>query len=172
MKGASEIIVFVLLFLIGVTLFLSAVVWSQSLFERNSDMAKLNSAEAFMNKLDGKIQNVMKFGGKDSINYGIGASIELIGTNIIEIRSSTSVDIPDEWISISVGKNSEIREIKEGTIMRIQLVYPDDFPEREYSIHLETDGARVATPQQIYIEKGTSFKSGDITYNSIKLTFQ
>ncbi|MBU3905011.1 MAG: hypothetical protein KJ906_02600 [Nanoarchaeota archaeon] len=172
MKGASEVIVFVLLFLIGVSLFLSSVVWSQSLFERNSDMAKLNSVEAFMNQLDSKIQNVMKFGGKDSIDYGINAPIELVGTNIIEIRTTMTVDIPNEWINITVGENSEIREIKEGTILRLQLFYSDDNPERSYAIHLETDRPRVATPQKIYIERGNSFKSGEITYNSIKLTFQ
>ena len=101
----------------------------------------------------------------------IDAPIELVGTKIIEIRTPMSVDISDKWVNIFVGANSEIREIKDGTILRIQLVYPDS-EERPFSIHLETDGPRVATPQKIYIEKGISFKSGNINYNSIKLTFQ
>lgn len=172
MKGQTEIIVFVLIFIIGVALFLSSVVWSQGLFTRNSDMAKLNSAEAFMRNLDNTIQNVMKFGGKDSVEYNIDATIELVGTNAVEIRCPMSVEIPDEWINIETNENSEIREKKDGTILRLALVYPDNYPERQYSIHLFTDGAKIATPQRIIVEKAPSFKSGDITYNSIKLTFE
>ncbi len=167
MKGQSEIIVFVLLFIIGVSLFISAIMWSRGMFDRNSDMAKLNLAESFMRNIDGKIQNIIKFGGQDSIQYGFDATIELVGSDTIEIRTPLSVDIPDQWVNIQ-SSPSIIREKKDGDMFRIQLYYPSD----TYSLYLYTEGPKVATPQKITIEKGSSFTQGGKTYVKVKITFE
>ncbi|MFQ6056854.1 MAG: hypothetical protein ACE5J3_12835, partial [Methanosarcinales archaeon] len=59
MKGQSEIIVFILLFLIGFILFSSSVLWSRGIFQRNVDIGKINAAENFMKNLDEKIKNII-----------------------------------------------------------------------------------------------------------------
>ncbi len=167
MKGQSEIIVFILLFIIGVSLFLAAVLWSRGIFDRNADMAKLNAAESFMTRLDDKIQNVMKFGGRDSIDYNIDATIELIGIDKIEVRSPVTIEIPREWINIS-SDGSIIKEKLEGDLLRVQLYYPED----EYAVHLFTEGPRIATPQKVVIEKDSTYKDNNRLYVKIRLTFE
>lgn len=164
MKGQTEIIVFVLLFIVGVTLFMSAIVWGRGLVEKNSDIAKLNSAEAFMKNLDLKIQSVISFGGTDSIVYNIDAPIELVSSNSIEIKSELSVNIPSDWTIIKQN-GALIQERMERNIFRIRLYYP----ESNYKVELYTDGPRIANPNQILIEKTTSITPDTIR---IKITFQ
>jgi len=165
MKGQTEIIVFVLLFIVGVSLFMSAIIWSRGIVDRNSDVVQLNSAEVFMKNLDSKIQSVISFGGQDTISYNLDAPIEIIGDNIIEIRTPLSVNIPDQWISLKDG-DSVIRETMQRGLFRIQLYYPEG---GDYNIELYTEGARISTPNQIRIEKSTSTEPGIIR---IKITFE
>lgn len=167
MKGQSEVIVFVLLFLIGVTLFLSSVLWSQGIFNRSSDMAKLNNAENFMVNLDNKIQNVVKFGGQDSIDYGIQATIELVSPDMIEIQAPITVKIPVDWVNISE-KYSIISERLDGNILRLRLQYPTN----SYSIYLYTEGPRIATPKTVYVEKVSTYKENNVEYIKVKITFK
>jgi len=167
MKGQSEIIVFILLFVIGVSLFLSAVVWSRGIFEKNSDVTKLNSIETFMSNLDDKIQGVIKFGGKDSINYNLDATIELVDSGTIEISTPLSVNIPETWVKLKED-GSIIRERMEGDILKVQLQYLPD----SYAVHLYTDGPIIATPRTVFIEKGSSFESEGRTYIRVKVTFE
>ena len=77
MKGQAEIIIFLLLFIIGVLLFASATVWSRGIFQENVDFTMLESAERFMKDLDSRISDVIKFGGMQEIDYGIGGTIEI-----------------------------------------------------------------------------------------------
>ena len=167
MKGQSEVIVFVLLFLIGVTLFLSSVIWSQGIFNRNSDMAKLNNVENFMVNLDNKIQNIVKLGGQDSIDYGIQATIQLTSPNTIEIQSPLTVKIPADWVVIP-SKYSNITEKLDGNLLRLRLQYPTD----SYAIYLYTDGPTLATPQKVYIEKVSTYTQNNIEYIKVKITFK
>lgn len=146
---------------------MSAIVWSQGIFTRSNDMAKLNSAENFLNNLDQKIQNIIKFGGQDSLNYDIAATIEVLDPSTIEIRSQFAVDIPNEWINISSGY-SVISEKLEGTTLRMQLHYPQS----QITPYLYTDEIRIATPLRVYIEKDSVFTKNDITYVKIKITFK
>lgn len=133
----------------------------------NSDVSKLNSAQSFMAKLDNKIQDIIKFGGTDSLDFNIQATIEIVGSETIEMKSPISVDIPEEWLNIHED-GSIIREKMEGSLYRIQLYYPDDI----YKIRFYTEGPRLATPHKIYIEKGYTEKDGSEATIWIKLTFQ
>lgn len=165
MKGQTEIIVFVLLFIVGVSLFMSAIIWSRGIVDRNSDVVQLNSAEVFMKNLDSQIQSVISFGGQDQIVYNIDAPIELIGSNIIEIQSQLSVNIPNQWISLKEN-GSIIRETMQRGLFRIQLYYPEG---GDYEVELYTEGPRISTPNQVLIEKSVSSEPGIIR---IKITFQ
>jgi len=146
---------------------MSSIIWGQNIFDKSSDMAKLNSAENFLNDLDQRIQNIIKFGGQDSLDYNIGATIEILDPNTIEMRSKFSVNIPNEWINISSGY-SVISEKFDGTTLRMQLYYPQN----QITPYLYTDGPRVASPQKVYIEKDSTFTKNDKTYIRVKITFK
>ncbi len=176
MKGQSEIVTFVLLFLIGVILFVSAVAWSGNLFERNVDLAKITSAENFMTNLDKEIQSIIKFGGQKTINYNIDGTIELIegDPDKIEIKTPANVVVPDYWINISSSEShGVIQEMLDGNIFRIHLFYP---VQDNYGIDLFTEGPRLATPSRIKIEKeGTITRiidNEDYIFVRVKITFE
>ena len=76
-KGQSEVVTFVLLFLIGLVLFMGAVAWSTGLFQQNVDIGKVTTAENFMYDLDSSIQSVIRHGGNQGIRYGIDGTIEI-----------------------------------------------------------------------------------------------
>ncbi|MDD5416706.1 MAG: hypothetical protein PHU12_01895 [Candidatus Aenigmarchaeota archaeon] len=166
MKGQSEIIVYILLFLIGLSLFMASVVWSRGIFDRNSDMAKLSEVESFMTGLDNKIQNVIKFGGQDSIDFRIRGTIELNEPDTIEIRSPLTVQIPEE-VNIT-SSYATITERLEGNLLRVKLTYPV----KEYGVDFYTEGPTIATPQKVLIEKGDTYESGGILYIKVKITFK
>jgi len=155
MKGQSEIIIFVLLFLIGVILFVSAMLWSSEIFERNADMLRVTVSEKLMQDLDESIKDVIKFGGSKIIDYNIDGTIEMLDEKTIEMKVSASIELPDYWINIS-SDSSYIREKLEGNLLRIQLIYQD--------IELYTEGPRLSKPESIKIEK-------DLV-GRIKITFQ
>jgi len=165
MKGQTEIIVFILLFLIGVSLFMASIIWSRSILDRNTDVMTLNTAESFMNKLDDKIDNIIRFGGKDSLNYNLDATIEIKEIDeIIEIKTPLDVALYDEWVNLKEN-GSIIRERMEGNLFRIQLYYPGT----PYDVDLFTEGPRIATPTTVLVEKISSDEPGKIR---IKVTFQ
>lgn len=78
MKGQSEVMIFVLLFAIGLMIFIIAVFWSWSIFHQNMDMAKVAGAENFMRKLNDEILNLIKYGGSTSLDYNLDGTIELV----------------------------------------------------------------------------------------------
>lgn len=175
MRGQSEIVTFVLLFLIGVILFISAVAWSRGLFERNVDLAKITSAENFMENLDKKIQSIIKFGGQETIDYNVDGTIELIegSPDNIEIKIPADVVVPRYWVNISSPESSGvIQEMLDGTIFRIRLFYPLG----DYGIDLFTEGPRIATPARVKIEKTDTITKtiGNTSYSfiKIKVTFE
>jgi len=165
MRAQSEIIVFVLLFLIGVILFVSAVVWSSDMFERNVDITNVAAAEDFMRDLDDSIKSVVRFGGSKSINYPLAGTIELVDENTLEIKLPISAGLPDYWINLT-SDSSYIREIQERDLFRIQLIYPGQEPD----VELFTEGPRLSSPNSIRIEEYSSEVDEFVTVR-IKITF-
>ena len=56
MKGQNEIMIFVLLFVIGISLFTTATIWSKGIFQQNVDLARVESAEKFAKELADPLQ--------------------------------------------------------------------------------------------------------------------
>lgn len=168
MKSQTEMVTFVLLFLIGVVLFISAVAWSSGIFNENADITRVTSAEAFMKGLDNKIQDVIKFSGQDSIPFNLDGTIEIANSNTLEIKMPVKTTvIPDYWITIQ-NDSSQIREMLDGDLFRIQLAYP----EKDYSVELFTQGARLSTPRKVVIEKNSTYIFNGKTVIRIEVDFQ
>ena len=172
MKGQSEIVTFVLLFLIGLLLFAAAIAWSGGIFQKNVDIGKTTVAENFIGEVDSSIQSVIKNGGSRTIDYRVSGTIELTDAgynDAIEIKTSMTANIPRYWINITrPGSLGTIREMLDGTVLRIQLSYPE---QDNYAIDLFTDGPKAAQPERITIEKNDTFIDNGKTIIRIKLTF-
>jgi hypothetical protein len=169
MKGQTETINLVLLFSVGVVLFISAVVWGRTILQQNIDNSKISFSENFMTSLDKKIGDVVKFGGDDKMGYGFDSTIELIGDNTIEIKTPTSVTtIPNYWVNVTNFPESYIREMLDGNVFRIQLV----LKETSYNkISLFTDGPKLATPKSVELEKNSTKEDNGIIKILVKITF-
>ena len=166
MKAQAEIIVFLLIFIIGILLFASATVWSRGIFQENADFTMLESAEKFMKDLDNRISDVIKFGGMQELDYGIGGIIEIYDPQTIEVRVPLTMQLQNNWLNISEG-DSYIMERKEGTDLVLRLVYSGN---DDYDVVFFTDGSSLAQPDYIKIEKNsTDFVSASMI--KIKITF-
>jgi hypothetical protein len=165
MKAQAEIIVFLLLFIIGILLFASATVWSRGIFQENVGFSRLESTEKFMKDLDGSISDVIKFGGMRELEYGIGGTIELLDPEKIEVRVPLSLQIQENWVNISES-NSYIEEKKDGNNLVLRLVYP----EGDYKVFFFTDGSSLAQPTFVKIEKNSTVL-GSPSMIKIKITF-
>ncbi|MFH0929577.1 MAG: hypothetical protein V1818_04500 [Candidatus Aenigmatarchaeota archaeon] len=165
MKGQAEVIVFILLFLIGISLFASATIWGRKIFEDNMDFTKLEAAEKIMIDIDNGVSNVIKFGGIKEIAYPLDGTVEIVDTKTIEIRTPLKIEIQEEWINISEG-NSYIREKKDGDDLVLQLIYPDG----DYIVEFFTDGSSLDSPNYIKLEKNETF-TNPTSRIKIKITF-
>ncbi len=166
-KGQSEIVVFLLVFLIGVILFISASIWGRGIFEQNVDTEKVTGMENFMRSLDSKIQRIVKFGGDDSIGFGLDSVIELMNSQTIEIRSQVGAPLPHYWVNISVD-TSVIREILDVNTLRVQLTYPQE----AFLINLTTTGPKIAKPNLVKIRKGSVRTINGVTVIDVEVNFQ
>lgn len=144
MKAQSEILVFVLLSLLSISLFTIAVFWSRDIFQKNVDTAKVSSAEKFMKEVDYSIKSLIKSEGYQDIDYKVDGPLTLIDDNTIEARTviTSDISLEKEWVNIS-SDSSYIREILDGDVFRIQLVYP----ENDYKIEIFTEGPTLAKPK-------------------------
>jgi hypothetical protein len=168
MKGQSEIIVFILLFLIGIALFSAAFVFSTGIFNQNIDIAKVTSAENTMKSLDSKIQSVIGYGGSQTIDYPINENIEVLDSQTLEIRFPASVEIPRYWINVTTQQRSYIREMRDGEMFRIQLVYPGT---EDLEVEFFSDTA-ISKPSSITIEKASTSTVMGKAIVRIKLIFK
>ena len=50
-KGQSEVVTFILLFLVGLALFMASIAWSSGLFQQNVDIGRVATAENFIFEL-------------------------------------------------------------------------------------------------------------------------
>jgi len=165
MKGQSEILVFVLLFLLSISLFTVAVFWSKDIFQQNVDMTKVSSAEKFMKDIDYSIKSLIKFGGHEEIDYNVDGPIILVDNKTIEVRVvvPSEISLPKYWNNIS-SDSSYIREMLDGDVFRVQLIYPEN-------IEFFTEGPTLAKPKLVKIEKNsTDIKNEKVTIK-IRITF-
>ena len=172
-KGQSEVVTFILLFLIGLVLFMAAISWSSGLFQQNVDAGKVATAENFMFELDSSIQSVIRHGGSENVNYNVDGTISLLGSeynDAIEIQTPVTIALPRYWINITRPDSlGNIREILDGSTLRIELTYPE---REDFIVDLYTEGSKVSTPDMILIEKTGVTEDQEKTVIRIKLTFQ
>jgi len=166
MRGQSEILIFVLLFLISIALFVAATAWSKSIFQQNVDVARVENTEKFMRDLNENIQSVIKFGGSKEIRYDIDGTIGLVDSETIEVKIPVSIPLPKDWVNISSDNSYYIREVLEGDTLVIQLKYP----QTDYKVELFTDGTTLSNPNYVYVERNRTTGVG-ITVIKIKITF-
>jgi hypothetical protein len=168
MKGQSEILVFILLFLLSISMFVTSVFWSRGIFDRNMDTAKVSSIEKNAKGIDEGLRSVIRFGGMGEADYSVDGPITLVNDNTLEIRTviASDMSLPKYWVNLSSGY-SYIRETIEGDILRVQIVYP----EGDQKVSLFTDGPMLAKPSIVRFEKNaTSFENGKQTIK-IRITF-
>lgn len=166
MKGQSEILVFVLLFIISIALFASATLWSKNIFQQNVDVARMESAEKFMRDLNENIQSIIKFGGSNEIRYPLDGTIELVDSKTIEVKIPITIPLPENWVNITSDNYYYIQEKLEGKTLRLQLVYPQS----DYIVELFTEGSAISNPSYIYAERNQTTSTG-LTVIKIKITF-
>ncbi|MHA1874693.1 MAG: hypothetical protein ACTSVB_11325 [Candidatus Heimdallarchaeaceae archaeon] len=169
MKGQAEIVVFILLFVIGLSLFIISTFWSRNIFKQNTDLAKIELARKTLIDLDKNIKDLIKFGGSRNIDYNLDGTIELIDDpehNKIEIKTEVSINLPEKWVNLTTD-SSYIREKLEGNILRIQLIYP----ESSYKVEFFTEGPKLAKPETIRIEKNSTYVVDSTTVIKIKVAF-
>lgn len=166
MKAQGEIIVFILLFIIGLTLLVSATFWSRGIFQQNVDMANVQSSEKFMKDLNSNIFNIIKFGGFKEMRYSMDGTLSLVDNQTIELKIPISIPMPDEWVNISSDSTHYIQEMLDGNMLRIQLKYP----ESDYRVYLFTEGSRLASPEYVSLERNGTTILGKPTIR-IKVTF-
>lgn len=188
MKAQTEIIAFVLIFMVSVVLIFSAIMWGKPLFEKNIDASSLASAEQFMKELDRKIQSIASKGGKERMDFNLKGTLKLIEgketvpDDVIEFEASTNLKLPEKWILLNtaneskIGKatdtSSVIREIKLGDVLKIQLFYR---LRENYVIDLYSEGNAI-TSTGVTIEKISDsvekIEGKDVFVPKVKLVFE
>jgi hypothetical protein len=163
MKGQNEILIFVLLFIIGIALFISATIWSKSIFQQNVDVARMENAEKFMRELNDNIMTVIRFGGSQELEYKLDGAIELVDNKTIEVKIPVTIPLSKQWVNIS-SDTSYVQEKLEGDNLRIQIVYN----QTDYKVEFFTEGPRLAIPSYVSIERN---QTSDLTVIKIKITF-
>lgn len=166
MKGQSEILVFVLLFIISIALFVSATLWSKNIFQQNVDVARMENAEKFMRDLNENIQSIIKFGGSKEIRYSLDGTIELVDSKTIEVKVPITIPLPKDWVNITYDNSYYIQEKLEGETLRLQLIYLQS----DYRVELFTEGSRISNPSYVYAERNQTTNVG-LTVIKIKITF-
>lgn len=188
MKAQTEIIAFVLIFMVSVALIFSAIMWGKPLFEKNIETSSLESAEQFMKELDNKIQSIASKGGKERMDFNLKGTLKLIEgkeavpDDILEFEAKTNLKLPEKWILLNtaneskVGKATDttsiIREIKLEDVLKIQLFYR---LRENYIIDLYVEGNSI-TSTSVTIEKtGSSVESingKEVFIPKVKLVFE
>ena len=167
MKGQTKIIIFLLLFLIGVILIYSANLWGSGIVQQNVDLVKIETAENFMRNLDNKILSLIEYGGSRLTDYNFDFPIQLVGDNTFELSFESSISLPNYWINITTGKGSFIRERQDENVFRIQTVYP----ESDYRVEMFANGTTLAIPEYIVLVKNDTYMQGSKTVIKIEITF-
>ena len=155
MRGQTETLVFVILLLIGVSLFTAAVLWGRSVISRGIESATPGNAEQFLSLLEENIRSVERFGGLEKIHFGSIGTLEVISGDTVELRIESSADVPLEWVNTTT-PSSTLSKRREGTEIVYRLVL------KNLALPLSNPTTRIASPSQVLIEKKA---------DSIQITF-
>lgn len=168
MKGQSEIMVFVLLFLLSIGLLTIAIFWGKDIFSKNVDTTRISSAEKAIEDIDHNVKSLMKLDGYVETDYNVDGIITLLNNTTIEIKTEvpSGVSVPRYWVNISSG-SPFIREMLDGDMFRVQLVYPEDY----YRVQFFTDGPTSAKPKKIRVEKNSTYTENNKLTIRIRITF-
>jgi hypothetical protein len=169
MKGQSEILVFILLFLLSISMFVTTIFWSKGILQQNMYTAKITSAEKAAKELDEGIKSIVRFDGMEEIDYGVDGPITLLNSSTIEIRTIASSDVtsvPKYWSNLT-SDHSYIREMLDGDLFRVQIIYP----EGSEKIVLFTDGPTLSKPKIIRLEKNSTVVENSKPTIRIRITF-
>lgn len=170
-KGQTEIVSFVLLFMVGVMLFVVAVTWGRGMVEQNVDTSKIVASEKFMDDLNSAVESTLRQGGKQTVEYRLGELITFNDDeNSITMSMQSTSNVPNNWVNISRPDSvGIIRERIQDGVFSIQLIYPAN---NEFFIDLFTEGPVESTPQFIAVERDSSYIENNQTKVRIKITLQ
>jgi len=182
MRGQGDILVFLLLSLIGLVLVFSAMSWGQGVFTGSSDSTKFENARAFMERLDGTIVSVSRFGGSESVAMGTEGTLKLVQNTSDPLDVSlvfsmpSNLELPAEWAPINTANPSRtgaasdtasvLMQRKNGGEVELRLFYRT---RDGYAIEPYTDGSRVMTTGIVSVEGAGTEKLGNITASKVKL---
>jgi hypothetical protein len=168
MKAQSEILIFILLFLLSIVLFTVAVYWSRDAFQQNVDITRVSSAEGFMKEMNYDIKSLIKYGGHQEIDYNVDGPITLLDNQTIEVRTvvTSGISLPTSWKNIS-SDSSYISEVLDGDVLRVRIVFPAD----DYKVVFFTDGPTLTKPQKVVIEENSTYIENGKTAIKIRITF-
>lgn len=168
MKGQSEILVFVLLFLLSIALFITAIFWSKGIVQNSVEIAKVSSAERAARDIDAGIKSVIMFEGYEEIDYKVDGPITLLNDNTLEIRTSVTSDmsLPSAWSNLSAD-SSIIREVLETDVLRVQMHYPVG----DTKVVLFTEGPTLAKPTAVRVEKNDTLIENGRQTIKIRIAF-
>ncbi len=190
MKGQTEIIVFILITLISVSLVFSSIFWGTPLFQGSADASRLFDAENFIRNLDYKIQQVASNGGTEHIEFRLLGTLKLVDSSanglpddIIEFEAKNAVKLPEDFVYLNTENTSKIgdiphtpsliREIKLADTVRIQLFYR---LRGNYIIDVFSDGNTQTSGGGINIEsfppQKINFGGKEITISRVRITFE
>ena len=167
MRGQTKIIIFLILFFIGLIIIASVNLWGRGIIQQNVDLVKIETAEDFMKNLDNTIFNLVEYGGNRRVNYNMEAPIQVIGDNTIEMNFKSAISIPAYWINLSSTESSYIRERMDGELFRIQIIYPSS----DYRIELFTNGSSMKIPEYIFLIKNDTYDDSGQTVIKIEISF-
>ena len=169
MRAQSEILVFMLLFLLSMSLFTIAVFWGKDIFQKNIDMTRVSTSENFMKEMDKSIKSLIKSDGHQEIDYKVDGLLKIINNRTIETRTviTSDISLSKEWVNIT-SDSSCISEKLDGDVFRVQLTYAES---ESYRIELFTEGPTLSRPEIVRVEKNTThYENGKLTIK-IKVTF-
>lgn len=166
MKAQGEILVFIILSVIGITLLVSATLWSKEIFQNNIDMATMQGSEKFMSDLADAIDVVIKYGGLKEVRYGMDGMLSIVDNSTIELSVPVRIELPETWINLTSDSSHYIKERMDKGNLVIQLVYP----ETDYAVHLFTEGTSLTSPEYVTIQKNQTVFATKTTIK-IKVTF-
>lgn len=148
MRGQTETLVFVILLLIGVSLFTAAVLWGNSIISRGTESSTPNNAEQFLSLFEETVRSVERFGGSEKIHFGSIGTLEVISGDTVELRIESSADVSQEWVNTTTPTSTLLKR-REGTEIVYRLVL------KNLALPLSNPATRIASPSQVLIEKKT-----------------
>jgi len=169
MKSQSEILVFLLLFLLSIGLFIISTIWGKDIFQKNVDMAKVSSAEKFIKEIDYSVKSLIKSEGYQEINYNVDGPLIIFDNKTIETRTvmTSDISLPTEWTNIT-SDSSYISEMLDGDVFKVRLVYPES---DSYRVEFFTEGPTLSKPRAVRVEKNSTYYEDSKLTIRIRITF-